>query len=673
VGSVGTVATTCRSCMASGAAGTALACSGHLPERVALLGNPNVGKSVVFGLLSGRYVTVSNFPGTTVEVTRGFMTVAGERIPVIDTPGANGLLPQSEDERVTRDLLLEGPATVLQVADAKNLPRALAITLQVAEAGLPCVLALNMTDEAESLGVRVDAALLSRRLGIPVVSTVATRREGIGRLRESITAARVPRLSVDYGPAVEQGARQVENLMPASPLAARSLALAVLSRDATLEEWLRARVAPAGMEEIERAIRSASADGNGSALPIQKKRMEAAERLAREVTGESRGGASQRGSLLDSLTIHPVWGFVFVAAALYALYLFVGVFGAQTAVAWIEEGLFGSVINPWVIRCVTAWSPWAFLSDMIVGPYGLFTMGLTYALAIVLPIVITFFFAFSVLEDSGYLPRLAIMLNKLFRVMGLNGRAVLPMVLGLGCDTMATLTTRILGTRKERLIVVLLLALGVPCSAQLGVVLGMLGALSIKAALVWGCVVSGVVLLVGWLASRVIPGERADFILEIPPLRRPALGNLVRKTLARVEWYLKEAVPLFLLGTLLLFVADRTALLGLLERGVEPIVTRLLGLPAAASEAFLIGFLRRDFGAAGLYRLAEQGRLDAVQVVVSLVVMTLFIPCIANFFMIVKEQGLRVAVRVALFVFPFAVLVGAVLNAVLRSLGVTLT
>jgi ferrous iron transport protein B len=205
------------------------------------------------------------------------------------------------------------------------------------------------------------------------------------------------------------------------------------------------------------------------------------------------------------------------------------------------------------------------------------------------------------------------------------------------------------------------------------VVLGMLAAQSFKAALVWGAVVSGVVLLVGWLASRLIPGERADFILEIPPLRRPAMANLARKTRARGEWYLKEAVPLFLLGTLLLFVADRTSLLKLMERGVEPIVTRLLGLPAAASEAFLIGFLRRDFGAAGLYRLAQQGSLDAVQVVVSLVVMTLFIPCIANFFMIVKEQGARVALRVALFIFPFAVLVGAVLNAILRMMGATLT
>lgn len=318
------------------------------------------------------------------------------------------------------------------------------------------------------------------------------------------------------------------------------------------------------------------------------------------------------------------------------------------------------------------WSPSDLLTDLLVGPYGLITMGLTYAIAIVLPIVVTFFFAFSVLEDSGYLPRLSVMLNRFFRLMGLNGKAVLPMILGLGCDTMATLTTRILPTRKERLIVVLLLALGVPCSAQLGVILGMLAALSWKASLLWCGVVGGVVLLVGWLASLLIPGPRSEFVMEIPPLRWPSPGNLIRKTLARVEWYLKEAVPLFLLGTLVLFVADRTSLLALAERAAAPIVTSLLGLPAAASEAFLIGFLRRDFGAAGLFRLAQSGQLDPVQVLVSLVTITLFIPCIANFFMIVKEQGMKAALLVAAFIFPFAILVGAALNLALRMTGAVL-
>jgi ferrous iron transport protein B len=246
------------------------------------------------------------------------------------------------------------------------------------------------------------------------------------------------------------------------------------------------------------------------------------------------------------------------------------------------------------------------------------------------------------------------------------------MILGLGCGTMATLTTRILEKPKERLIAIVLLAVGVPCSAQLSVVLAMLGELSGAAAAIWAGVTLGVIFLVGALAARVLPGRGSDFVLELPPLRPPRLRNIAIKTLARVEWYLKEAVPLFVLGTLILFVADRLAVLDALERALQPVVVGVLGLPRETAAAFVVGFLRRDFGAAGLYKLAEQGRLAPVQALVAVVTLTLFIPCIASFFMIAKERGWRVACAVAAFVFPFAVLVGALLNAALRGLGVGL-
>jgi len=245
-------------------------------------------------------------------------------------------------------------------------------------------------------------------------------------------------------------------------------------------------------------------------------------------------------------------------------------------------------------------------------------------------------------------------------------------VLGLGCDTMATLTTRILETRKERLIVILLLALGVPCSAQLSVVMYMLGAVSGAAMMIWLGVVISTIVLVGALASRVLPGRGSDFVLELPPLRVPRVGNIAVKTLARIEWYLKEAVPLFVVGTVILFVADRTGVLTIVERAGEPVLSGLLGLPAETAGAFVIGFLRRDFGAAGLYHMAQEGRLDAVQVVVAVVVITLFVPCIANFFMMVKERGWRTGLAIAAFIFPFALAVGTVLNWTLRTLHVAL-
>jgi ferrous iron transport protein B len=335
-----------------------------------------------------------------------------------------------------------------------------------------------------------------------------------------------------------------------------------------------------------------------------------------------------------------------------------------------EDGLFGRGVNPASIWLVNRFIPIAFIRDFLVGEYGLITMGLTYAIAIVLPVVATFFLMFGFLEDSGYIPRLAIFCDRIFRVMGLNGKAVLPMVLGLGCDTMATMTTRILGTPKERLIAILLLALGIPCSAQLATILGILGGVSAAALATLFTVVLGQMFLVGWLAARVLTGERSEFILELPPIRWPRLGNLLTKTRLRVWWYLGEAVPLFLAGTVLLFVLDRIGALVWIARVGEPIVTGLLGLPAATAQILVMGFLRRDYGAAGLFQLAHSGQLTGAQAVVALTVMTLFVPCVANFLIMVRERGLKVGLGIVAVITPVAIFTGAGLNYVLHALDV---
>jgi len=302
-----------------------------------------------------------------------------------------------------------------------------------------------------------------------------------------------------------------------------------------------------------------------------------------------------------------------------------------------------------------------------------FTLGLRYAVAIVLPIVGTFFLAFSIMEDTGYFPRLALLVDRVFKTIGLNGRAVIPLVLGLGCDTMATMTTRILETRKERVVTTMLLALAVPCSAQLGVLLAMLASLSPLAGLLWVALIVGVMFLVGHLTARAFPGEAGDFILEIPPMRRPQLGNVVVKTLGRLDWYLREVIPLFLAGTAALFLLDRLNLLQAIARLGEPLVTGWLGLPREMANAFLIGFLRRDFGA--VYILdASTGPvplLGPLQIFVSMVTITLFMPCVANFLMIAKEHGLRTAWAMAGFIFPFAFLVGGVINQIGRWLSIS--
>jgi ferrous iron transport protein B len=669
--------------------------------RAILVGNPNVGKSVLFGLLTGRYVTVSNYPGTTVTVTRGKARLAGREVEVIDTPGVNSLVPMSEDERVTRDILFERrPDGVAQVADAKNLRRSLLITLQLAEMGIPFALDLNMTDEAEDLGVRIDMPALKDALGVPVCRTVAVRRKGMDEFRHAIDAPRASTWRIDYPAAIETAARDMIPHLPDSHVDRRGLALMLLADGDSLRSWLLERSgedAVNALEEIRR--RAATHFREPLSVVVNRARLRGIDALLESV---ERRPARRPGSILafaGGLAMHPIWGIPVLLAVLYAMYLFVGVFGAGTAVNFLEGTVFGKILSPlaihaadWVLRfphqhlveggvlqpgyTVTGhlgvWGTAArFLHDLLVGPYGQITMALSYAVALILPIVATFFIAFGLLEDSGYLPRLAVMVNRIFRVLGLNGKAVLPMVLGLGCDTMATLTTRILESKKERVIVTLLLALGVPCSAQLGVILGMIRALSFGATVVWAGTVTLTLFAVGWLAARLVPGETSDFILELPPIRRPGFGNIMVKTMARIEWYLKEAVPLFLLGTLILFLMNAFHLLGAIETAMAPVVQGVLGLPAKASEAFLIGFLRRDYGAAGLYDLSRHGALDGVQLVVAMVTITLFVPCVANFMIMIKERGMKTALAMTAVIVPLAFGVGGILRFGLRALGVT--
>jgi len=653
------------------------AAAGKSPEeRVALVGTPNVGKSVLFGLLTGTYATVSNYPGTTVEVTRGNAAVHGRRLVCIDTPGINSIVPMSEDEQVTRDILLaERPVTVVQVGDSKNLVRALLITLQLAEMELPLILDLNMEDEARDRGILIDTQALGRALGIEVISTVAPERKGLGELRRALAsrAAAVPSAAVRYHKVIEDYAGRIAALLPPAAGPARALALMALSRDETLGPRLRCALDAAAVETIERLrgeCERAFARPVGTA--IHEARLRKARELAEAATTRVAASPYPIMRTLGAACMHPVWGACILAAVLLGLYGFVGVLGAGVLVDFAEDAVFNGYVNPFFTRAAELLVPTQFLRDMLVGPYGVITMALTYALAIILPITAAFFLAFGVLEDTGYLPRLAVMADRFFRLMGLSGKAVLPMVLGLGCGTMAVMTTRVLETRRDRLIATFLLALAVPCAAQLGVIMGMLGGLSLTAFAIWiGCL-GAVLLLAGRLAALIVPGERTGFILEIPPFRLPSAGNVLLKTGHRVVWYLREAAPLFVYGTLALFLLDKAGLLDTLKEALAPVITDFLGLPREATAAFLVGFLRRDYGAAGLHALRDQGMLDPVQTMVSLLTLTLFVPCLAHFLMMIKERGLRPAVCMFVIIAVLAVAAGGALNWTLRALAIPL-
>jgi ferrous iron transport protein B len=635
--------------------------------RLVLVGAPNVGKSALFGRLTGIYAVVSNYPGTSVEITRGRVASGGRDVEVTDTPGMYTLLSISEEERVARRAAIaDERQTIVHVVEAAHLERALPLTLQLLSLGRPVVVACNLLDEARRERGAPDLALLSERLGVPVVGTVATTGEGVEELLAAALAAEVP---VDGWSLPEPFSSLVAQLAQAADPDVRGgfrlAAELALSGDEASEAEVRAASPRWSDVAAARDQRWTNAEGFAVAVATSRRRMALA--LLDGVLPGGGAGVDGRAAMLDRLALSPWTGIPLVALVLYfGFYKFVGGLGAQTAVDWFDHVVFTRWVAP-VAGAAAALIPWPEVRDLVNGPYGLINLGLRYAFAIVLPIVTAFFLVFALLEDSGYLPRLALLLDRALKKVGLSGRAVIPLVLGFGCNTMATLVTRTLETRRERVIATLLLALAIPCSAQLGVVLGILSVWP-GAVVVWGLVLVLVFLMVGRLAALFLPGAPPSFYLELPRLRWPGPGNVLRKTGARVRWYFAEILPLFLLASVLLWAGDLTGVLRWATATLEPLV-RLIGLPAQAAPAFLYGFFRRDFGAAGLYELAHRGLLTPAALTTAAVTITLFVPCIAQFLVMRKERGLKVAVGVLVVATTIAFTVGGLVGWLLRSVG----
>lgn len=643
---------------------------------VVLAGSPNVGKSLIFNRLTGRYVVVSNYPGTTVEISRGRLRLKGETLEVVDTPGIYSLSPITAEEQVAFDCIFSREArAVAHVIDAKNIGRMLPLTLQMAEAGLPLLLVLNMADEAAALGFRFDLARLREMLGVPVVRTVATRGLGIRRLKSLLGAVgrRAP-LRIDYDRQMEDAlGRLVPLLAPLCPahLPPRSLAVLLLQGGRFALERLLPGLPSAEADRVLREVAAARQCLDHAAhchIAFATRRL--AERIiaaAVRLPPVAGGGFRDR---LGLALMRPWPGIPVLLVVVYLLlYRFVGVFGAGTVVDFLSRAFERHVLPP-AERLVAAVVPWPVLRDLFTGEYGIVSLALRYALAIVLPVVGLFFLAFSLLEDSGYLPRLALLADRLFKRLGLNGRAVIPLVLGLGCGTMATLVTRTLETGRERLIATLLLALAIPCSAQMGLIMALLAAHP-GGLLLWAGAVGVVFLLSGFLAARLLPGPEPSFYMELAPLRLPRLDNIAAKTLSRMAWYFREVLPVFVLASLLIWIGQLTGLFRLLIRCLEP-AAGLLGLPPQVATVFLFGFFRRDYGAAGLYDLQAAGVLDGNQIAVAAITLTLFLPCIAQFLVMGKERGWRAALLIGAVALLLALSAGWAASRLLAATGAVL-
>ncbi|MBS4024128.1 MAG: ferrous iron transport protein B [Clostridia bacterium] len=597
-------------------------------RKIVLAGNPNVGKSVFFNNLTGMYVDVSNFPGTTLDITHGILG----KDAIIDTPGVYGVSSFNQEEIVARDVIL-GADIVINVVDAVHLERDLFLTQQIIDMGVPVIVALNMLDEAEKQGVKIDVDLLSDLLGVPVISTVAVEKKGLDELKQNLYKARVGITDLELK---QKLIKQLERV------GSQGEALLILEGDPHVAA--RHGLKPGGQrEEIYLARRGRVND------------------LIKHVVRQTQHEASYA-TKLGRWMINPITGVPILAGVMYLMYQLVAVFIAQTVVGFTEETVMIEMYEPFIVNLVgKLFAEESILGILLIGEFGVLTMTVIYILGLLLPLVLGFYSFLSAMEDSGYLPRVAAMVDRVLGFIGLNGRAVIPFILGFGCVTMATITTRLLGSDKERKIATFLLALAIPCSAQIAVIVALLAGLGVKVAIAYVAIMFTVLVIIGTILNKILPGQSTHLMIDLPPLRLPRVENVLKKTTIKTWYFLREATPLFAIGALAIGILQVSGLLDIIQVGLAPLTEGWLKLPKEAATAFIMGFVRRDFGAAGLFDLT----LTPVQTLVALVTISLFVPCIASGLIIIKEQGKKHAAMMWASVLVLAFFFGGLLAQIL--------
>ena len=651
-------------------------------KNVLLIGSPNVGKSLTFNKLTGMTAMVSNYPGTTVDIDEGNFTYEGKTVHITDPPGLYDLNTITEEERVAKLLVLdESFNLIVHVVDAKNIEKSIDLTLQLIEAGKELVLVLNMMDELEKIGATIDKEALSKELGIPIVLTSAAENRGLDELKHvivnydsienEIVSQSNTLLDVDYGRSIELAISQIKDKINSRyPVSKRYLAISLLEGDEDIENLVNETEDYGLLSEV---VKNQRAKFDQPIKYLTKLRLvDYAKYIKTNFTTIDSVNAQNQdsfGEKLSRIMIHPVYGLIILAFVLYfGLYLIVGILGAGILVDFLENTIFGQYINPAVTAVVVQYIPWVPIQNLFVGEYGIVTLGLTYGFGIILPIVSLFFIVFSILEDSGYLPRLALLVDNGFKQIGLSGRSVIPFVLAVGCGSMATMVTRTLETRRERNIATMLMALTIPCSAQLGVIMALLSQHP-KSIWIWLAVILFNFVVIGFLAKRFVPGAQPSFFMELPPLRWPKFSHIAQKTWTRLVLYIKELIPIFILISVIIWALDLCGIFQMIIACISPIV-HAIGLPTSTSSSFVLGFFRRDFGAAGLMTI--QSQLTGVQLLVASVTLTLFLPCVAQLMIMIKERGVKLAGAIAIMSIVLAFTMGFIVNLILTSLNVIL-
>ncbi|MGB7605376.1 MAG: ferrous iron transport protein B [Lutisporaceae bacterium] len=597
-------------------------------KKLVLTGNPNVGKSVFFNKLTGLYVDVSNFPGTTVDINYGRY----KDYVVIDTPGVYGVSSFNEEETVARDVILFGDI-ILNVVDAVHLDRDLFLTKQLIDMGKPMIVALNLMDDVRKNGLIINIQKLEDMLGVPVIPTTAINGEGMDNVLESIYKARVGNRNPELIKKINEYENKVE---------IEAEALLILEDDENVAS--RNNLSISGLRD-----------------DIYQNRRKEVEEIVAAVVEETKTGASFR-TKLGRWMLNPLTGIPLLALTLYVMYKILGVVVAGGVVGFTEKTIMEGLYKPFIESLIGGFiTSESFIGNILIGEFGVLTMAPIYILGLLLPLIIGFYLMMAVLEDSGYLPRIAALVDRMLTSLGLNGKAIIPIILGFGCVTMATVTTRILGTKREKIIATVLLGVAIPCSAQLGVIVGLITKLGAFYTMVYVLTIVAVFVLTGTLLNKVMPGKSSHLLIDLPPIRLPQFKNVIIKTLQKTWMFLKEATPLFILGALLISIMKYTNILTAIQNIFTPITIGLLDLPKETSTAFIMGIIRRDFGAAGLTAI----NMTQVQTLVSLIVMTLFVPCIAAIMVMFKERGYKDALLIWIGSFVVAFLIGGFIALIL--------
>ena len=631
-------------------------------KRIAIVGLPNTGKSQVFNFLTGQYNIVANYPLTTVEIKKARCTINDQTCEVYDTPGLHSLYIHSEEEIVVRDMLFsERPDILIQCIDANQLKQSLVLTADLMELGIPMAVSLNAMDETANKGIEVNSGILSQILHIPVVELFGLQDRGKEKLNRAIEKVGSIAGTFRYSDTIENMISDVEPELPLDMYYKRKTAVLLLQNDTSLVKDLKKGYTEETVSRIQEKVNKTRNSFSGDiGRSTNKQQGLWVDAVYKKVVKTKLGGQSEFLRTFAHLSRHPLYGIPILLFFLAVTYLLV------VHVAGFLEGMLSTYCVDPVVEVISEKISSGLLREFLIGDYGILTLGLFNAICTVLPILSVFFFMFGALEDIGYIPNLCVLTNRLFRKIGITGKSIMSLVLGFGCKTMATLTARGLQSRKEKFIAIYLIAFAIPCSAQLGLNMAILGKMGVAAFVIAFSALIIVEVLAGAVLNKVITEDKqSDFIQELPPIRIPNIRAIVIKTYYRLLWFLKEAVPIFLVAAVFLFLFDKSGGLGMIKKLLGPIVINWLGLPLDMIDALILTMARHEAAAGLILKMVNAGSLNYVQCIVAVVITTMFVPCFANIVAMCKEMGIKTGIVMAVVINITSFILAGILNWIL--------